>query len=69
VIKGVWWNGVGDDLDFRKATPMRVGSYVLHPAGGVHWDEAGDEEVIVQIIGEGPVETTPVGDGGAARGY
>jgi quercetin dioxygenase-like cupin family protein len=69
VIKGVWWNGVGDNLDFQKATPMQAGSYVLHPAGGVHWDGAGDEEVIVQIIAEGPVETTPVGDGGAPRGY
>ncbi len=61
VIKGVWWNGVGEELDFNKAVPMKAGSYVLHPANGVHWDGAGDEEVIVQIIGEGPVETSPVG--------
>ena len=52
VIKGVWWNGVGEELDFNKAVPMKAGSYVLHPANGVHWDGAGDEEVVVQIIGE-----------------
>ena len=31
-----------------------------HPANGVHWDGAGEEEVIVQIVGIGPVTTTPV---------
>jgi quercetin dioxygenase-like cupin family protein len=69
VIKGVWWNGTGEDLDFKKAVPMKAGSYVLHPAGGVHWDGAGDEEVIVQIIGIGPVETTQVGPPGPSAGY
>ena len=68
VIKGVWWNGVGEELDFNKAVPMKAGSYVLHPAKGVHWDGAADEEVVVQIIGEGPVETTPVGAIDAPRG-
>ncbi len=69
VIKGVWWNGVGEELDFNKAVPMNAGSYVLHPANGVHWDGAGDEEVVVQINGEGPVETTAVGATDAPRGY
>ena len=69
VIKGVWWNGVGEELDFNKAVPMKTGSYVLHPANGVHWDGAGDKEAVVQIVGEGPVETTPVGASDAPRGY
>jgi quercetin dioxygenase-like cupin family protein len=70
VIKGVWWNGTGEDLDFKKAAPMKAGSYVLHPAGGVHWDGAGpDEEAVVQIIGEGPIETTQVGEPGAPKGF
>ena len=69
VLKGVWWNGVGEELDFNKAIPMKAGSYVLHPAKGIHWDGAGDEEVVVQIIGEGPVETTAVGATDAPRGY
>jgi quercetin dioxygenase-like cupin family protein len=61
VIKGVWWNGTGDKVDFKQARPLKAGSYILHPAGGVHWDGAGDEEAIIQIIGVGPVETTAVG--------
>lgn len=61
VIKGVWWTGVGETLDFKTAVPLKAGSYMLHPANGVHWDGAGEEEVIVQIIGIGPVETTRVG--------
>lgn len=61
VIKGVWWTGVGEKLDFNAAVPLKEGAYMLHPANGVHWDGAGDEEVIVQIIGIGPVATTPVG--------
>jgi len=69
VLKGVWWNGTGPDLDFSKAAPMKAGTYVKHPAGGAHWDGAGpDEEAIVQITGEGPVETTPIGEG-PSRGY
>lgn len=69
VIKGVWWTGTGSELDFGKAIPLKAGSYMFHPAGGVHWDGAGDEEAIVQIIGVGPVETTQVGAAGAPQGF
>ncbi|WP_026608120.1 cupin domain-containing protein [Methylocapsa acidiphila] len=69
VIKGTWWNGTGEELDFNKARPVAAGSYVLHPAGGVHWDGAGDEETIVQIVGIGPVETTQIKAPGSPEGY
>ncbi|MGA8173035.1 MAG: cupin domain-containing protein [Methylocystis sp.] len=69
VIKGVWRTGTGPELDFNKAVPLQAGSYMFHPANGVHWDGAGDEGVVVQIIGEGPVETTQVGAAGAPGGY
>ncbi len=69
VIKGIWWMGTGEVLDFNKAVPMKTGSYILHPAGAVHWDGAGDEETIVQIVGIGPVETVQVGPEGAPSGY
>lgn len=65
VIKGVWWTGVGEKLDFKSAVPLKEGSYMLHPANGVHWDGAGEEEVVVQIVGIGPVTTTQVGAGDA----
>jgi hypothetical protein len=60
VIKGVWWNGNGEKLDFDNAKPVKVGSYVFHPTGGVHWDGAGDEDTVIQITGIGPVENTQV---------
>jgi quercetin dioxygenase-like cupin family protein len=61
VIKGTWWVALGPDAavyDPEKMIPMKPGSFVLHPAGGVHYDGAKDEEVIVQIMGMGPVTTT-----------
>jgi quercetin dioxygenase-like cupin family protein len=57
VIKGVWYMGTGDKADISTAIPMKTGSYAFHPARGVHWDGAGAQETIVQIIGMGPVET------------
>jgi len=33
---------------------------MFHPARGVHWDGAKDEEVIVEISGIGPGTTIPV---------
>jgi hypothetical protein len=33
---------------------------MLHPAKAVHWDGAKDEEVIVQIVGQGPGSSTLV---------
>ena len=44
-----------------KAQVLTAGSYMFHPAGGVHWDGSNsDETVIVQIIGEGPVTSADV---------
>ena len=61
VIKGTWYAGTGEKFDPAQATPLKPGSYMLHPAKAVHWDgSAGDEEVIVQIIGDGPAATTPI---------
>lgn len=60
VIKGTWWTGEGDVLDPERTIPVRQGGFMLHPAGLHHYDGAKDEEVIVQIIGMGPVVTTQV---------
>ena len=64
VIKGTWWVALGpeaDKFDPSKTKPMKAGSIVKHPAGAHHYDGAKDEEVIVQIIGMGPVKTTQIG--------
>jgi quercetin dioxygenase-like cupin family protein len=60
VIKGTWWSGEGDAFDPAKTVPMKPGSFMLHPAGLHHFDGAKNEEVIVQIIGMGPVKTIDV---------
>jgi quercetin dioxygenase-like cupin family protein len=58
VLEGTWYAGTGPDFDPASAAPLSAGSYMFHPAGGVHWDgAAGDEDAVVQIIGNGPVET------------
>src|SRR3569832_2015456 len=64
VLKGTWYAGTGTEFDPAKAVPMQAGSYMFHPAGGAHWDGSNsDEEVIVQITGEGPENTRPVDPG------
>jgi quercetin dioxygenase-like cupin family protein len=67
VIKGTWWVALGPDADvynLDKMTPMKAGSFVKHPAGGHHYDGAKTEEVVVQIMGMGPVTTTQITPGG-----
>jgi gentisate 1,2-dioxygenase len=58
VITGTWWTGEGDVFSPEATVPIRAGGFMLHPAGLHHFDGAKDEEVIVQIIGMGPVTTT-----------
>lgn len=61
VLQGTWTVGVGPVFDLAKATPLGPGSVMKHPARGVHWDgSAGDDPVIVQIVGIGPVSTTAI---------
>ena len=70
VIKGTWWMGTGNTLDFNKSVPLKAGSYAYHPAGGIHWDGAGpDEDATVQIIGIGPVTTDAVPLPAESPGY
>ncbi len=59
VIKGTWWVGSGNKYNPSSTVPAPAGSYVLHPAGAVHYDGAKDEETIIQVWGIGPVKTTP----------
>lgn len=59
VIEGTWYAGTGPDFDPARAIPLVAGSYMYHPADGIHWDGAGGtEDAVVQIIGNGPVTTT-----------
>lgn len=57
VIQGTWYTGTDDSYDMDKAVPLGPGSYMMHPAGAIHYDGAKDEEVIVEIKGIGPATT------------
>ncbi|MBW8867760.1 MAG: cupin domain-containing protein [Acidobacteria bacterium] len=61
VIKGTWWVSLGAESDTynpEKMTAVKPGSFIYEPAFGHHYDMAKDEEVVVQIMGEGPVTST-----------
>lgn len=64
VIKGTWFTGTGATFDPSRSVALKPGSYMFHPARALHWDGSNsDEEVIVQVVGLGPVETTPADPG------
>lgn len=61
VLQGHWYAGTGKAFDPAKAVRLGPGSYMFHPANGVHWDGSNsDETVIVQIIGQGPLKSSDV---------
>jgi quercetin dioxygenase-like cupin family protein len=59
VIQGTWWVGTGTKYDPDHTVPMPTGSYVVHPAKGVHYDGAKDADCIIEIVGMGPATSTP----------
>jgi quercetin dioxygenase-like cupin family protein len=59
VISGTWWAGRGPNFDPNSTIPLGPGSYMMHPAGAVHYDGAKDVEAIVEIKGIGPAPTVP----------
>jgi quercetin dioxygenase-like cupin family protein len=61
VISGTWWAGTDASGDPSKTTPLGAGSYMMHPAGKVHFDGAKDTEAVVEIKGIGPAPTVQVG--------
>jgi len=71
VIKGTWWVSLGSEADVynpEKMTAVKPASFIYEPAFGHHYDQARDEEVIVQIMGPGPVKTTSLEPGRGNRG-
>lgn len=59
VLKGTWYTGTGAVFDPAHAVPLKAGSFMLHPGKALHWDGSNsNEEVIVQISGLGPADTT-----------
>ena len=63
VIKGTWYTSWGPKSDIYNPDDMLAvpeGTFIYQPPEGHHYDMAKDEEVIVQIMGMGPVITTQI---------
>jgi len=63
VIKGTWWVALGPEADVYnpdKMTALKPGSFIFEPD-----DQARDDEVVVQIMGPGPVKTVRLENNGA----
>lgn len=58
VMSGTWWVGAGDTFDPAKTEALKPGTYLHQAARTHHFDGAKDEEVVLQIIGNGPGGTT-----------
>lgn len=57
VISGTWYTGTGREFDRENTVPLGPGSYMMHPAGAIHYDGSKGGEVIVEIKGIGPAST------------
>ena len=65
-----WYVATGPEADTYNPsamTPVKPGTFIYEPPNGHHYDMAKDEEVIVEIIGMGPVTTTSL-EPGRGRG-
>ena len=60
VLSGTWWVSSSDTFDISKTYPMPAGSVVTDLANTVHFDGAKDGEAMLELVGMGPVTTTPV---------
>ena len=58
VISGTWWLGSGEKYDPNSTVPAGPGTYVYHKAKGIHYDGAKTEEVVIQVWGMGPDQST-----------
>ena len=58
VLKGTWWVNTGANYDPDGMKPVPAGSYVVHYGKQIHYDGAKDEEVVLQIVGMGPANST-----------
>ena len=59
VLSGTWWVGTGNKFDPNSTVPMPAGSFVTHYGQQVHYDGAKEDEVMLEIVGQGPQASTP----------
>jgi quercetin dioxygenase-like cupin family protein len=56
VLKGTMGSGMGEKADLTKGKLLGPGSVLALPAGHPHYVWAGDEEVILQVVANGPFD-------------
>ena len=59
VLSGTWWVGTGTKFDPDSTKPIPAGSFVTHYGKEIHYDGAKGEDVVLEILGEGPATNTP----------
>jgi hypothetical protein len=59
VLSGTWWVGTGTKYDPDSTVPMPAGTFVTHYGKQIHYDGAKDQEVTLEIVGQGPATNTP----------
>ena len=64
IVSGTWWVSSSSNWDPNKAYPVPAGSYVRDLANQVHWDGAKDAPCLLMLVGEGPMVTTQLSQGG-----
>jgi quercetin dioxygenase-like cupin family protein len=57
VAKGTWWVSSSSHRDIATTYPVPQGSFGIDFANKVHWDGAKDEEVILIVMGMGPIDS------------
>jgi quercetin dioxygenase-like cupin family protein len=58
VLSGTWWVGTGSKFDPNSTVPLPAGSFAKHTGKEVHYDGAKNEEVVLEIVGQGPETST-----------
>jgi len=50
VLSGTWYQGLGTELDPKKAVAVHAGGTVIQPKGQMHFDGSLGDEAVVQIV-------------------
>ena len=58
VVSGTWWVSASDHYDPANTFPLPAGSFATDLAGKVHWDGSKNGDVVIEIVGMGPMVTT-----------
>ncbi len=56
VLQGTMGSGMGEQTDLTKGKMLGPGSVLVLPPGHPHYVWAGDEEVILQVVANGPFD-------------